>query len=155
MTQFVDQIKVGFLSQLIKYMMFSYNCCDTLLVYTLASKHLDSLHCLPGSYWFCWCSQWMTQNFYLFCLHSSCDNCSCLSNCYSSLHKYAHISIVTETWIQYCGLQFDLAIYFLCSTYIIIMFHNPVFFLEFWRLTVSVAQQIHDLLILISLTICL
>ena len=57
-------------------------------------------------------SKWCTVfKYYLFIVSICCYCCSMCSlsnNCYNSLHQYVCITVVTETQLQHCGLEFDL-----------------------------------------------
>ena len=67
----------------------------------------------------------------------NCYGCSLSNNCYSSLHKYVYIDVVT--WIQKCYLEFNLNISVIRSMWWINYF-NPILFR--W-LNIFIVYQLH------------
>ena len=78
--------------------------CCTLLDYTSPSQYLVTLNYLLGHYVFVWFSYQMVHNSecYIFISGSS-----ILSDCYGSPHKYASVTITTETYFHHQGIEFD------------------------------------------------
>ena len=96
----------------------------------------------------------LSFKWYLFIVSICCNYCTILllpSNCYRSLCECVHMTVVTKTWLQHCGLEFflPLMLYVSCKS----SFTSIQFFCsEFWWLIMNVVQQTDYLLILFSLS---